>query len=142
MSQLYCTFNILWVSFLFVKELLYEFLRVGSQGIPWWSRCWDSMLSLLRAQVQCVVRELRTQNLHSTARKNWFPKSAEGTDPSKVVIYIRRKSLLLKIIFQKRVSLLVVLVSIFPTSDESQTLTTKRMLLKNGSLISSNIIAC
>ena len=44
-------------------------LKQRLQGIPWWSSGWDSVLSLPRAQVQSLVRELRSCKSHSTAKK-------------------------------------------------------------------------
>ena len=85
----------------------------------------------------------RTKNPEAaqhSQKKQLVPKKCRRDCPFKSCNLYHEK-LSLNIIFQKRVSLLVVLVSIFPTSDESQTLTTKRMHFKNGSLISSNIIA-
>ena len=38
-------------------------------GLPWWSMGWDSVLSLLRVQVQSLVRELRSCKLHSVAKR-------------------------------------------------------------------------
>ena len=38
-------------------------------GIPWLSNGWDSVLSLLRAQVQSLVKELRSHTQHSKAKK-------------------------------------------------------------------------
>ena len=47
------------------------------QGLSWWSSGWDSVLSLPRAQVPFLVRELRTCKLCSLA-KNKEQKSTSN----------------------------------------------------------------
>ena len=44
--------------------------KINMGEIPWWFSGWESLLSLLRSQVQSVVGELRSCKLHSTAKKN------------------------------------------------------------------------
>ena len=41
-----------------------------AQRIPWQSNAQDSMLSLPRARVQCLVGELRSHKLHGQKKKN------------------------------------------------------------------------
>ena len=44
------------------------------EGLSWWSRWWDTELSLQGAQVQSLVGELRPHMLH-TDKKIWGNKS-------------------------------------------------------------------
>ena len=50
-------------------------------GIPWWSSGWDSVLSLPRARVQSLVRELRSHKAHRVAKKK---KKLPGYEMKKV----------------------------------------------------------
>ena len=43
--------------------------KENREGIPWWSSGKDSALSLLRARVQSLVRELRSCKPCSVAKK-------------------------------------------------------------------------
>ena len=44
-------------------------LRMSFRGIPWWSSGQESVLSLPRARVQSLVRELRFHKLRGAAEK-------------------------------------------------------------------------
>uniref|UniRef100_A0A8C0DVP5 Uncharacterized protein n=1 Tax=Balaenoptera musculus TaxID=9771 RepID=A0A8C0DVP5_BALMU len=45
------------------------FFKTYAQGIPWRSSGWDSALSLPRAWIQSLVRELRSCKPHGVAKK-------------------------------------------------------------------------
>ena len=57
-----------------------DFLKEDSKGIPWRSNGLDSALPLQGAQVQSLVGELRSHELHSVAQKN---KEEEEEEDSK-----------------------------------------------------------
>ena len=60
----------LWVLVLPHLPLGLDFLSVKwGQGIPWQSSGWNFVLSLPKAQVRPLVRELGSQELHSVANK-------------------------------------------------------------------------
>ena len=41
----------------------------NNMGIPWWSRDYDSVLSLLSTWVQSPVGEQRSHQMHNTGRR-------------------------------------------------------------------------
>ena len=50
------------------------------QGLPWWSGGWDSALSLQRAQVPVLIREVRTCKLCSLAKKKEQKSTSNVSD--------------------------------------------------------------
>ena len=54
-----------------MKEFPHQciFKKKKKKGIPWWSRDYDSVLSLLSTWVQSLVGELRSHQMHNTGRR-------------------------------------------------------------------------